>query len=322
MSSKENIMDIIIRHLNDEASVEMQNELQQWLKEDPSHQSEFDELKLLWDDTADAALHLFDTEKAWQKVNDRISSPYETKVARLFPWRKAMAIAASILIIMSVYYFYTKDSKTEWKEIMAMVSNKSIQLSDGSVITLRKGSKLRIPGNYGKDSRTVQLEGEAYFQVHHDEQNPFYLTTDKSIIQDIGTAFLMESNDSVEQVIVTEGKVSFSGKAKKENKLNLKAGEAAILKEQKPELKMVESKNSLAWKTNILVFDNTKLTQVAEDLKDYFGVNFKFSEDLQPNQILVTAQFRSEPLAKVIEELNLFTGLSFRLNDNVIFVSK
>ncbi len=315
-------MEIIIRHLNDEASAEMQSELQQWLEEDPSHQREFDELKLLWNDAANAALHPFDTKKAWQKINDRISLPNETKVIRLFPWKKAIAIAASFLIIVSVYYFYTRDSKTEWKEITALGSNKSIQLSDGSVITLRKASKLRIPDNYGKDSRRVQLEGEAYFQVHHEEKNPFYLTTTKSVIQDIGTAFLMESNDSVEQVMVTEGKISFSGKADKENKLTLEAGEAAILKMQKPELKIVKSKNSLAWKTNILVFDNAALTQVAEDLKDYFNVNFQFSKNLQPTRILVTAQFRNEPLSKVIEELNLFTGLSFRLNDNIIFVSK
>lgn len=315
-------MEIIIRHLNDEASAEMQSELQQWLEEDPSHQREFDELKLLWNDAANAALHPFDTKKAWQKINDRISLPNETKVIRLFPWKKAIAIAASFLIIVSVYYFYTRDSKTEWKEITALGSNKSIQLSDGSEITLRKASKLRIPDNYGKDSRRVQLEGEAYFQVHHEEQNPFYLTTTKSVIQDIGTAFLMESNDSVEQVMVTEGKISFSGKADKENKLTLEAGEAAILKMQKPELKIVKSKNSLAWKTNILVFDNAALTQVAEDLKDYFNVNFQFSENLQPTRILVTAQFRNEPLSKVIEELNLFTGLSFRLNGNIIIVSK
>lgn len=322
MSSKENIIEIIIRHLNDEASAEMQSKLQKWLEEDPSHKNEFDELKLLWSETENAALHPFDAEKAWQKVNDRISLPNETKVIRLFPWKKAIAIAASFLIAVSVYYFYTEDSKTNWKEITAMDSNKSIQLTDGSVITLRSGSSLRIPDNYGKKYRKVQLEGEAYFQVHHEEQNPFYLTTAKSVIQDIGTAFLMESNDSVEQVVVTEGKISFSGKGHKNYKINLEAGESAILKKQKPVLKIVESKNILAWKTNKLVFDNTTLTQVALDLEDYYKVSFKFSGDLQANHILVTAQFNNERLPKVIEELNLFTGLSFRIQGTMIFVSK
>lgn len=314
-------MEIIIRHLNDEASVEMESELQKWLEEDPSHQNEFDQLKLLWIDAANAALRPFDTEKAWQKINDRISLPNETKVIRLFPWKKAIAIAASIFIAVSVYYFYI-NSKTQWKEIMAMDSNKSIELSDGSLITVRKGGRLRIPDNYGKNSRNVELDGEAFFQVRHDEQNPFSLTTAKSLIQDIGTAFLVESHDSLEQVIVTEGAVSFASNADKKYKINLKAGEAATLVKQKPMLKIVESKNVLAWKTNSLVFDNTTLAQVAKDLEDYYKVNFEFSGDLQPDQILVTAQFNNEPLSKVIEELNLFTGLSFRIHGNKIFISK
>ncbi|MDE3184180.1 MAG: FecR domain-containing protein [Bacteroidota bacterium] len=322
MSSKENIMEIIIRNLNDEASAVEQEELQQWLKEDPSHQSEFENLRLIWNDSAKAALHSFNTENAWQKVSTQISAADKGKVVRMFPWKKAIAIAASILIILGFFYFYNTTSKTEWKEIVARVSNKTIQLPDGTVITLRKGSSLSTPDNYGKDSRKVQLKGEAYFQVHHDEKKPFYLTTDKSLIRDIGTAFLVESNDSIEQVMVTEGKISFSGKADKAKELIVKAGEAAILKEQKPELKIIESKNILSWKTNVLVFDNTDLQQVAEDLKDYYNVDVTLSEDLKASGILVTAQFRNESLENVIKELHLFTGLSIRKQYHNVIISK
>ena len=322
MSSKENILEIIIRHLNDEASSEEQEELQQWLQEDTAHQSEFENLRMLWNDSAAAALHSFNTENAWQKVSAQISPENKSKAVSMFAWKKAIAIAASVLIIVGIFYFYNKTSKTEWKDIMAEVSNKSIQLPDGTVITLCKGSKLSIPDNYGKNSRKVQLKGEAFVEVKHDENNPFYLTTGKSMIRDIGTAFLVESNDSTEQVMVTEGKISFSGKADKAKQLIVEAGEAAILKDQKPELKMLESKNALAWKSNVLVFDNTDLHVVAEDLKDYYNVDVQLSEDLKTSRILVTAQFKSESLENVIKELHLFTSLNFRIQDHTLFISK
>ena len=322
MSSKENILEIIIRHLNGEASSEEQEELQQWLQEDTAHQSEFENLRMLWNDSAAAALHSFNTENAWQKVSAQISPANESKVVLMFPWKKAIAIAASVLVIVGIFYFYDKTSKTEWKDIMAQVSNKSIQLPDGTVITLRKGSKLSIPDNYGKDSRKVQLNGEAYFEVKHDENDPFYLTTGKSMIRDIGTAFLVESNDLTEQVVVTEGKISFAGKADKAKELIVGAGEAAILKDQKPKLKILESENALAWKTNVLVFDNTDLHVVAEDLKNYYNVEVQLSQDLQADSILVTAQFRSESMENVIKELHLFTGLNFRMQDHTVFISK
>ena len=315
-------MEIIIRHLNDEASTEEQGELHQWLKEDPAHQSEFDDLRMLWNDSADAALHPFNTENAWQKVSPKISIANKSKVIPMFPWKKAIAIAASVLVIAGIFYFYNKTSKTEWKVIMAGVSNKSIQLPDGTIITLRNGSSLSIPDNYGKDSREVRLKGEAYFEVKHDENNPFYITTSKSLIRDIGTAFLVESNDSIEQVMVTEGKISISDKADKAKELIVGAGETAILKDQKPKLKILESKNALAWKTNVLVFDNTDLHLVAEDLKDYYNVDVQLSQDLQPDSILVTAQFSNESLENVIKELHLFTGLNFRMQDHTVFISK
>lgn len=322
MSSKENILEIIIRHLNGEASSEEQEELQQWLQEDTAHQSEFENLRMLWNDSAAATLHSFNTENAWQKISDQILPANKSKVVSMFAWKKAIAVAASVLIIVGIFYFYNKTSKTEWKDIMAEVSNKSIQLSDGTVITLRKGSKLSIPDNYGKNSRKVQLKGEAFVEVKHDENNPFYLTTGNSMIRDIGTAFLVESNDSTEQVMVTEGKISFSGKADKAEQLIVEAGEAAILTDQKPELKILESKNALAWKSNVLVFDNTDLHVVAEDLKDYYNVDVQLSEDLKTSRILVTAQFKSETLENVIKELHLFTSLNFRIQDHTLFISK
>lgn len=321
MSSNENIQEIIIRHLNDETTIAEQEVLQQWLK-DPAQRSEFETLHRLWKDSAVAALHPFDTQKAWQKVNAGIILVNKSKVVPIFPLRKIMAVAASVLIIVSAGFFYYNFSKTEWKDIMAQSSNKNIQLSDGTVITLRKGSNLRIPDNYGKRSRHVQLRGEAYFQVPHDEQHPFYITTDKSIIQDLGTTFLVQSNDSIEQVMVSEGKVSFSATTNKDKVLILQAGETAILKEQKPERKLEKSNNLLAWKTNLLVFNNTALPQVAKDIMDYYDVRVQLSNDLQANQILVTARFNDEPLENVIEELHLFTGLNFRRQGNIVFVSK
>src|SRR5487761_2361460 len=111
MSSKENILEIIIRDLNGEASSEEQEELQQWLQEDTAHQSEFENLRMLWNDSAAAALHSFNTENAWQKISDQILPANKSKVVSMFAWKKAIAIAASVLIIVGIFYFYNKTSK-------------------------------------------------------------------------------------------------------------------------------------------------------------------------------------------------------------------
>jgi transmembrane sensor len=314
-----NIQVTILRRLNGEASAEEAEVLQNWLKESAANQNEFDMLAKLWIDSDKAALRLFDSEAAWQKVNARIieKSP---KVISIFPWKKAFAVAASVILVVSAFYIYNQPSKISWDETFAQASNKNLQLPDGSVVTLRKGSKLLLPDNFGKTSRQVKLEGEAYFQIKHDGPNPFSVSTNKSFIQDIGTSFLVQSNDSIEQVTVMEGEVSFASNAQKDKEISVAAGESAILKDQKPERKIEQSSNLLAWKTSSLVFDNTPLLQVVNDLENYYGVPTSLPSDLY--FIKVTARFKEEPLSKVIEELRLLTGLNFRMDGNNLVISK
>lgn len=321
MSSNSNIQEIISRHLNGEASVEEAERLQQWLNEDPSHGKEYDTLARVWNDSAGAALRRYDTKTAWQTISARISAP-KTKVVQMFPWKRSAVAAVFVLFVAGAIYFYSDPSKAAWKEVAAMDNHKTLKLADGSQITLRKGSKLRIPDKFAKNFRHIELSGEAYFEVTHDDSNPFNLTTAKSSIRDLGTAFLVVSNDSVEQVVVTEGKVSFSGKNDKKKALVLGAGEAAVLKARGPERNFRETANILSWKTKVIAFNNTPLRQVATDLKDYFNVNVVLSPELNAEEILITAEFTGEPLEKVIEELQMLSALSFQKRANTVYVSK
>ncbi len=228
-------------------------------------------------------------------------------------------VAASIIIAAGVFYFSYQSTETVWKETLAQNSNKKIQLTDGSIITLRVGSKISIPENYNK-SRQVKLEGEAYFEVHHDVQNPFSVISSKSIIQDIGTAFLIQSNDSIEQVTVMEGEISFTNKKEKKNLLILKAGETAYLKNETLQRKNADTTNLLSWESKILIFQNKPLSQVVKDLEHFYKIHVQMENQL--GQIEITAEFRNETLAQVVKELKLFTGLNFRLEKDQLIISK
>lgn len=318
MSSGKHIQDIMLRHLNGESTVEEADTLLQWIRESPANEEEFMLVKRLWSDSADAALHMMDIDNAWQHVRSQTVEK-QSGIIALVPWKKLAGVAASVLLLAGAYYFYNRSSSISWKETLAQNSTKIIQMPDGSVITVRKGGKILIPENFGKQSREVKLEGEAYFEIQHDEKNPFYVLTPKSVIQDIGTAFLVESNDSAEQVTVIEGEVSFAIKDKKENQLNLKAGESAILKKEEFQRKSIETKNLLSWKTKTLVFNNTPLSQVVKDIENYYSIKVQLPKDL--SQVQITAQFKNEPLDQMLKELQLFTGMEFRLEGSSLIIS-
>lgn len=318
MSDNNHIQDIMLRYLNGEATDEETTTLLEWIEESKANAAEFDLVKNLWSDSAEATLIDVNTDKAWQTVGMQTVEK-EKKAMRLFSWKKTLAIAASIIVVIGVVFFFLQPDQTTWEITYARHSNKTIRLSDGTIISLRKGSKLSVPEDYEKAAHKVKLYGIAFFEVKHNIRKPFTVITPNSVIRDIGTAFIVRSYDSISQVTVLEGKVSFAGK-KKKHTIKLHAGESAILKNDIPQRKVIDTANALSWKSKILIFNNTPLSQVAKDIENYYSIAVELPEELQSIQI--TAEFNNELLKQVVKELNLFTKLKFEQKDDTLFISK
>lgn len=319
MAQNGHIQEIMLRFLNGESSDEEAKALQEWIDENPSNKDEFELTRRLWTDSGDAVLLPVDTDKAWQQVSAQTIGK-QAKVVRLFPWKRVVAIAASVILIVGGYYFFNQSRQTQWNVTLADNGNKKIELPDGTQIMIRKGSRLSVPDDYGDGRREVKIEGEAFFEVKHDAKNPFAVLTAKSIIRDIGTAFLVHSSDSLEEVTVMEGEVSFAVRQQNEIPLLLKAGESAVLKNNIPRKATTDTANVLSWKSGILKFNNTPLLYVVKDLEDFYEIEMVLPGELSSVQI--TAEFRNEPMEQVLKELQLFTGLKFERSGKVVVISK
>src|SRR5690606_32688824 len=65
----------------------------------------------------------------------------------------------------------------------------SVALPDGSRVLLGPASELVVAGGYGAADRGVELRGEAYFEVDHDEARPFRVRVGDALVTDLGTVF-------------------------------------------------------------------------------------------------------------------------------------
>jgi ferric-dicitrate binding protein FerR (iron transport regulator) len=254
MGENIHIQEIMLRYLNGEQTPEESRQLEQWITDNPSNAEEFDLIKKIWADTSSAALIPVDTHLAWQHVKAKIMGR-ETKVVKMFPWKRAMAIAASLLLVISVAYFLLKPKEIEWRETFAQKANLEIKLEDGTKI-FQSGGIIHTE-NFGKEIRQVKLEGEAFFDVVHNAQNPFSVITANSLIKDIGTLFLVQSTGIIEQVTVMEGEVSYTTKRETQPAILLKAGESAVIIKEKVQRKNVDTSNLISWSTRILTFNNS-----------------------------------------------------------------
>ena len=106
------------------------------------------------------------------------------KVRRLNPYRwvtRVAAVLAGLGLLTGAYYLLNRsNSSSNPIAATAPVSkneNQFLILPDGSKVLLRHGSTLHFPAAFNGNKREVELIGEAYFDIHHDEKKPFVIHT-------------------------------------------------------------------------------------------------------------------------------------------------
>lgn len=87
---------------------------------------------------------------------------------------------------------------------------KEYLLDDGSRIWLNRNSQIQHPKKFKKDSRTIVLKGEAYFEVASIKNKPFVVDVENTKVTVLGTKFNIDAIGSKAIVSVSEGKVAFA----------------------------------------------------------------------------------------------------------------
>ena len=194
----------------------------------------------------------------------------------------------------------------------------TIQLADGTQITIGPSSQLRVEGDFGKTSRDVALTGEAYFKVHHDDARPFRVHTSHGIAEDLGTEFIVSAFEGAtsDQVVVSSGKVALGG-------ATLSRGQLGRI-DQSGKVKVVSGVDldlHFGWIDGRVSFRDSRLDQALARLSRWYDVDFQLA-DSALGAMTLTASFKEESLSEVLESLNLTLGLRHRTSGRtVIFYS-
>ena len=327
MSNNDNIINLIAKQLHGVVTKQEAEELQLWLQSDVAHQQEYDELVVIWQKT-DPSLtdpH-FNTDVAWQQLATKIARPnkkHSGTVISLFAIKRVAAAAVILAMAAGGYWWYQHNN--QWQTFTASNNNEQLTLPDQSVVLLRKGSSLQYPKTFDKKERLVQLNGEAFFQVQHNEHQPFIITTANTEVKVLGTSFLVNSAKAEDEVVVVTGKVNVKDKKEPGNQITLTPGERVVLQQDHFYENQVSDSNFMAWKTGSLDFKNTPLQKVLQDISQYYGVQVVIEpgQEQALESLKVTVHFDNQPLGQALDEIKLTTGLNMKKEkDKVVFYQK
>jgi transmembrane sensor len=242
---------------------------------------------------------------------------------------RAAAILFLPLLLYTMYTFFShKDSSYQiaqsnqlYNEIIApMGSVVSMDLPDGSKVWLNNGSKLRFPAKFIGSKRTVDLEGEGYFEVNSNPRKPFMVNTKEIQVVAFGTKFniMAYNDDPAVETSLKEGKLLI-------RKID-ETGRDYTLRELKPneyitynpenEKYSVETKDPeefISWTNGKLIFRNDPLDQVARRLSRWYNVEFSI-QDSDLEKYSYTATLIDETLPEVLELMAIATPINYSIS--------
>jgi len=205
----------------------------------------------------------FNEEASLMETLQKLQQPQKKgKIIRLKPFIYAISAAASILIIMGLFFnkvTHTADQGTQ----LALI------LPDDSRVDLNAGSSITYHRFFWSGNRVVTLDGEGLFSVKTGEN--FIVATDSGTIEVLGTVFNVKSRTSVFEVTCYEGKVRV-GTNSDEQKI-IQKGEAVSLKNGSLYKTQVSESEPL-WKKGESLFISTPLKEVLDELERQYNITF------------------------------------------------
>lgn len=301
---------LIVRFKNDDISQKEQSELLTWIKQSGDNKAYYQKSVTILDRIDSARLE-FDTDAAFDKFLSQTKK--EPKVLRFSPW---LRIAASVVVILGVALGIFLNRPVTDVVVLSDITIVNEDLPDKTEVVLNKGSKLVYPSRFTDEVRKVEIKGEAYFDVHHNERKPFIVNAGPVEIQVLGTSFDVYNDTllKVTTVIVESGKVKvsypdngFIAYLEPNDKCVVDWGEKVVKQNR------VDDANYKAWLTKLLVFDGAALSKVIRDLNQVYDKKIIIA-DQNLNNCKLTTKIDNYPQQEVLTILE--KSLNLEVIDN------
>ncbi|HKS04965.1 MAG TPA: FecR domain-containing protein [Gemmatimonadaceae bacterium] len=277
----------LARYFAGEATADDRATVEAWARANDAQRAELDRLRRAWEHRTQR--RAWNVDRAWSSVAARM----DDKVIPLRPRAPSRArfllpLAASLVLFAGITFAWRPwaGSPLASTQVHATAAGVrlDLELPDGSSVTLGPASELRVLAGFGGSERRVQLSGEAWFEVKHDDSRPFEVLAGTTITRDIGTSFSVRAfpGDSVVRVVLIEGSASLrhsdlqpaEGVTLTANDVGIMRATARVATVQRN----ADAARLVAWRTGSLDFDNTAMRDIATELARWYGVVVRFAD--------------------------------------------
>jgi len=224
-------------------------------------------------------------------------------------------------LVKTKSYSYTYSSEA------ASISN--LVLTDGSKVWLNANTQLKI--THYKNKVLVDLIGEAWFDVIHDENRAFIVQLGDVQIKDLGTKFNVRAypHEKIFKTTLEHGEIEIIDANEGQLAL-MKPGERFAYNKHTKQYRIikVDAAKASAWVDGKFVFTNQSLQKICNELGLWYNVEFKILDQNLAETKYSCVLKRSTTVSQVLDFLTVVSEVSYKIvptekgKDKVIIYKK
>jgi len=341
------------RYFSGEATEQEKIQVESWVDSDPRNREFMQSMKEIWEIEPGDEIEV-NARAAWNSFKNRLSDKpgevtvggstrlygieelrrpghsYETRTNRNRRVVALAATAAAVLLLAVVFYQVSptlmgnvNDTSGETPRGQLISTERgqrtSLRLFDGTRVQLNAESSIRIPPGFGDSTRSVHLQGQAYFDVVRNTDLPFIVYSGNSLTKVLGTKFDVKDypEDEQVQVAVEEGRVALAAAGSEMGNSTTKMrqitkGQIGLLNRdgRSTVTPTEEIQRYLGWKDGRLIFDATAFGEAIPKLQRWYDIKIEVA-DASVNSKRITASFKDEPMTEVMNIIALSLDMHY-----------
>lgn len=321
INDKKQIIDYMFDQ--DEVRANITNEFSQWLLENETDR----EIEILmlekWEEYSKL---VFEEEhfSGLKRIRNTLKKKERIKNFRIFSIISLSAAAIAILIFFAGFFSYSYFNKPVNNITLATAEGNigEFLLPDGTKVWLNENTRLTYPEEFDKDTRSVIMRGEAFFEVIKDNDRPFIVQMPNLNVKVLGTSFGAScyEEDAEEEVVLAEGAVEIACESlsspiilKPNNSLSysLLNGEVSV--------EYINTAASYRWYESYLAFDNTRLGDILENLEHRYRVKIYTHTSVSMDKGL-SLTITHEPLETIMNIIATLLPIKYEIYNDVLII--
>ena len=226
-----------------------------------------------------------DVERSLRQFKRRMHAGRRISLRRITLRAAAAAAVAVILLAGGVTTVSLSKRLAQPLTVITHLGERSqVVLPDGTKVWLNSASSVEYIAPFFSRERRVKMDGEAYFEVQHDAQAPFVVSTNGLDIKVLGTRFNIRNDDNDHSIttVLLEGAVKAYASGDEKAAVRLRPSQQLVFDTRTGAMRLTDEPSadrSINWIDGRFCFEHDTFAEIVAELKRYYNVDVRFMDD-------------------------------------------